>query len=121
MNFQVAGDVRLNAAGTDVVLAEGLAAIRQRIENGLTVFLEAWPYDKTAGIPYFQQVLLKGVTTQQIRAVFADFLRSVGGIVDILKITVREDSDRTATVEWLVRVDTGEKLDGTVPFDLVQT
>ena len=118
MNFQIPGDLQLSDDGTDLVLAQGLHAIKQRILIGITVFLGAWPYDQRKGVDYYGKILLKGAASQQIRSEITAFLQSVEGVAEVKSVDVLLDG-RSAKVSYFVRCNTGDDLRGVLPFELV--
>lgn len=50
-------DLTLTASGDDLVLVDGVEAIRQDIDTRLRTFLAEWFLDLRVGMPYFQKVL----------------------------------------------------------------
>lgn len=115
--FNIAGDLRLNETETDIILITGLGGIKQQIDIGATIFLKFWRYDQSKGLPFLEQILLKGATKATIRTIWYNFLRSIGGVLSVESLTVDIDAERTATVNYKVRCEDGV-IDGTLPFDL---
>lgn len=112
------GDLGLNADETDLFLIGGLRAIKQQILIGCTIFRKFWRYDQNKGLPYLQEIMLKGVTVPTLRAIWYNFLTSISGVLSVDTLTVTVDADRLCTVTFKLRCTDGTLTDS-IPFPFV--
>ena len=83
-------------------------ATAQEIKTRLLFFKGENFADLREGVPYFQEILRKGVDDNRVRAIVRRVLQSVPSVVDVISITISRDrARRTATVYWTVRTNTG--------------
>lgn len=69
----------------DLVLNDGVEAIRQHILQRLRMFLGEWFLDNTIGLPYFQQILVKNPDQSKIDAIFINQILGTPGVVSLTK------------------------------------
>lgn len=103
-------------AGADFTLVSGLAAIRQAVQIALSFFKGEWYGDTSLGVPYFQDVLVKGASPQILSSVFRKAILDVPGVLDLLSLDIAVDtSTRSLSVTFTASTDLGE-IEATVPL-----
>lgn len=108
-----AGDLDVTAGALH--LAEDLTAIRQAIGIHLRFFRGEWFLDTTAGLSYFQEVLVKNPQIPTVQSVFRTELLKVPGVASIESLILTYSAGaRTLDVTFRVVTDTGEIIEGTV-------
>lgn len=104
------GDLRLDAAGREVVLNDVTAEVAQLLHVRFSFFLGEWFLDLDEGTPWIQRVLVKAPTDRVIRTVLTSVLRDCPGVDEILKLSYSISRDRRLQVNFVVRLQTGEVL-----------
>lgn len=98
------GDLALDAAGTLVQL-DGSEAIAQQCATRLRFGLGEYFGDLRQGIPYFEEILIKGGSLPRAREIVRRALLTVPGVVDVPQVTLDFDSaTRELTITWQARV-----------------
>jgi hypothetical protein len=93
-------------------LASDTAAIAQAIRLRLQMLKGEWYLDESAGLPYFQEILVKNPNTAQIRKVIAERIEGTLGVSTLESLDLVFDrTARTLTVTFEVSTDTGELVD----------
>lgn len=82
----------LAIAGRDIRLTSGAEQVAQRMKIRLLLFRGEWFLDVRAGIPYYQQVLRKGIDVNAIASLFRRALRTVPGVTDLLEFSLDYDA-----------------------------
>lgn len=101
------GDLLLTAG--DLSLVSDLEAIRQEILIRLQFLRGSWFLDTTAGLPYFESILVKSPNLAAIRTLFNNEILSVTGVNAILSLTLDFDrKSRKLTVTYSVSTDVGQ-------------
>lgn len=104
--LDVDGDLRVENG--DLVLIDGIDAIRQEVGVRLQWFAGEWFIDEERGIPYFEQVLTKVDRIETIGGIFRKAILETPGIVSV--DDMRLDFDRPARrlrVDWTATADVG--------------
>ena len=107
------GDI--DVSGGDLHLTSDLEAIRQSIRIHLEFFRGEWFLDVDAGLPYFQEILIKNPQLPALQSIFRAELLKVQGVTSVQSISL--DFDRTSralTVTFRVVTDKGAILEGVV-------
>lgn len=88
-------------SGGSFVRVTGAQEIAQNVKVRLLLFLgEVW-LDTTQGVPYFQEVLLKGVDPAALQVVFREAILGADGIVSIELLELAFDpATRVLTVDY---------------------
>ena len=73
----------LKIVNGDLSLADGDAAIRQRLLLSLQLFLGEWFLDTTKGVPYYQFILVKNPNLDLVEATIKNVILSCPGIVEL--------------------------------------
>ncbi len=114
MSYQKITDFALNEDGDEYADATGLAmtgdldGIRQQVELRLGFFKGEWFLDEEAGLPWYEEILVKNPNLIRIRDIFRTAILSVNGISDVTYLDVRFTGARTVTVEFRATTDLGE-------------
>ncbi len=105
------GDIDLT--GHRLNLATGEAAIEQQVNVRLRFFYEEWFLDRSQGIPYFRDVLIKSPNITAVTYIFRQAILTTPGISAVNSINVKIDSaTRMLEVDNLsATTDTGAALD----------
>ena len=115
--FDVAGDLALSDNGRDFVIVEQAEKVRQNLKVRAQIFKGSWRYDRTLGVPYFQDILAVGSTFGLVRRRFYDLVAQTDGVLSVQDLTVRFDGDAsTVFVEYTCVVDTGEVIRDVLDF-----
>jgi hypothetical protein len=112
--FPIQGDLELTADGRDLVLVDGPEKVRQNIRVRASIFKGSWRYDRTKGMPYFDEILVAGASVELIRRRFYDMLIQTPGVLSVRKLTIRIDPSAqgaTLYVDFAVTVDAGTLTD----------
>lgn len=112
----VARDLQLDSLTGDLVVTSGdlvlvsdQDAIAQDLRMALRFFAGEWFADQSAGVPYFDQVLVKNPDTTQLRGVFRDAILARPGVKDLLSLELTLDAAlRSLSVAFKVDTDLGE-------------
>lgn len=106
--------IKLDANGdmdlTDgnATLTTGSEATGQRISQGLKLFLAEWFLDKTRGVPYFEQILVKSPNPVVVDAVLKREIISDPAVLELQRFDVTLDTAlRQLTVDFKVLTDDG--------------
>ena len=80
------GDLSLSDTGLEEVLTVLEDEVNQRMTVRLNFFQGEWFLDLSAGTPYYQQILQKGVTDEVIRGVFGAVVKGTEGVSRLIDI-----------------------------------
>lgn len=101
------GDLKVEAG--DLVLVSGADAIVQAVRIRLQFFRGEWFLDLSAGLPWFQSVLIKNPDPNILHTVFRDEILGTPGILSLSSLTLTSDTAaRTLTVRYRADSDVGE-------------
>jgi hypothetical protein len=92
-NWQLDANGDLDIVGNNVVVTEGRDAIRQRLQCRLRFFYGEWFLDTTLGVPYFEEILVKGPRMQIIQDIFKNVILETDGITGLTRFDFDYDSD----------------------------
>jgi hypothetical protein len=96
-------------AGGDLSLVADLEAIRQAVQVMCQTFVDEYFLDLDAGIPYFQNVLVKSPNIAAIRQIFKTRIEAVPGVVATTKLDLTFDRvTRSLKIEFAANTDLGE-------------
>jgi hypothetical protein len=99
----------LLVANGDLVLVRDGDSIRQDLDVRLRFFAGEWFLDETAGIPYFERVLVKSPDPEQVRSVFRDAILDTEGIAALRQLDLSFDRRaRALAIAWSADTDLGE-------------
>jgi len=93
----------------DLVVVRGSAAIAQDLASRLRFFQGEWFLDGAAGMPYFDQVGLKGARLAAVRAAFRRELLATPGVDEVLQLDLGLDrATRELSIRFRVSTAFGE-------------
>jgi hypothetical protein len=90
----------LQLTGNDLTLTSGLQATEQAVRQRLGLWQGNWFLDTSAGVPYLQQVFVKGTTLGAIRAILLAEVAGTVGIETIDSFTVEPLANRGLDVTF---------------------
>lgn len=94
--------------GQLVFLENNELAAAQGIKCRLLMFKGEFFLDQSLGIPYFEEILKKGVNLVRIRDIVRTAIASEPGIVEVVDVRLELDgATREATISWEVLHDSG--------------
>ena len=68
----------------NITLTEDNAeSVAQKIKIALRTYLGEWFANTTIGVPYFQEILRKGVSKDYVDTIFIDIIRGVNGVLRV--------------------------------------
>lgn len=83
--------------------------ITQRIKIKLMWFMGEWFLDENYGIPYLQEVFIKGVDLNTLDDIFRQAIADEDGVLDLVEYSSEFNSTtRSLTIKSKIRVDSGE-------------
>ena len=98
----------LQLSGGDFIQIEGVQAAAQEVKTRLLFFKGEFFLDLREGVPYFQEILRKGVDLERVRSIIRQTVQSVPGIVDVPLVDIDLNrSTREATITWTARYQDG--------------
>jgi hypothetical protein len=87
--------------GGVMVFVTGQALIAQLLQQRLALFLGEYSQDTTEGMPWYQLILIKGVSLDAVRGAFTRRILGTPGIVSIHKLTLSLDTQHRALNVYL--------------------
>ena len=103
----------------DLALIAGVDEVAQHVELNLSLFKGEWYLNETAGIPYFEYILIKKPYRPLIEQLIRNAIRATKGIKDIISLTLDyTKSTRELTVNFKAYSDEGV-VNGTKEFSNV--
>jgi hypothetical protein len=100
-------DLALDAGGR-LEYVEGDDATAQEIKTRLLHFQGESFNDLREGVPWYQEILIKGTDLARVRAIIRTAILSVPAVLDVPKIEVSLDrATRALTITWEARVASG--------------
>jgi hypothetical protein len=109
-------DLRLNSGNFSLDLTNGQFAIIdgqdaaiQALRLRLTAFTQEWFLDLAEGLPYFTQILVKGVNQEEIAQIYRNEIQNTPGIesVETLEFGFGNSDFRLLTITAQVKTTTG--------------
>lgn len=100
-------DLKLDSTGdleftnNDLVIVDGIDAIKQHLHMRLMTFLGEEFQDETRGVPWFTELLVKNPSFLVIGEILKNVILDTPGITDIISF-VFDLSGRTATLDFKV-------------------
>lgn len=95
--FPIVGDLELTADGRDLVFVSGADKVRQNIKSRAGILKGSWRYDRSKGVPYFDDILVAGASVALVRRRFYELILGTDGVTAVTSCNVRFDS-KTETV-----------------------
>jgi hypothetical protein len=102
----VTGDLVLENA--DLVMTTGSDAVRQHILQRLRTFMGEWFLNLDAGLPYFQDILVKDPNLSAIDGVIKNQIIDTPGVLELLSFDMDFDpSSQALVISFSVQVSDG--------------
>lgn len=119
-------DIRLNEITHDIELVNAdlgfvtkNEAVTQFLRQRLKFFETEWFLDETKGIPYFDQILIKGPRASVIDAIFKREILETNGVVELKSFSLDLDpAARALTLSFKARSTDGD-IDFSEPVGVV--
>lgn len=93
----------------DVVLVTGVDLIVQRLRQRLWFFMGEWYLAINQGVPYYQEILRKGVTRTRVESALKRAIVTTPGVLELVQFTLDyAPSTRQAEVDFTCRVEGDE-------------
>jgi hypothetical protein len=117
--FPIPGDLDLTEDGRDFVLVSGASKVLQSIKTRAQIYKGSWRYDRSKGVPYFQEILVAGVGVELVRRRFHELLIGTDGVTGVRSLEVAFDpTSATINVSFVVSCDEG-LVNGALDFEAV--
>lgn len=89
--------------------SRGANNILQNILQRMSFFLGEWFLDNTQGLPWFQQILVKGPDQSKIDAIFQNAIMGTPGVTQLLSYTFTPNTTaRTLNVTFVAMTTSGK-------------
>ena len=82
LKLDSAGDLDLSTGDLDLVYFDAVG-VAQRLQTRLRLYLAEWAFDTTAGVPWREEILVRGRDVAPARAVLTAQILSCPGVVAI--------------------------------------
>lgn len=104
-------DIVLTPTG-DLSIIGGGPSIAQAIRQVLRTFLGEWFLDEEAGVPWYDQILIKAPNLPAVRAVIRDVILAVPGVLEVTSLSVDMNRvSRALAVTFTATSDVGELIE----------
>ncbi len=114
-DFLLAADGDLDLSTNDLQLVEGIAAIRQELQIRYRFFFSEWFLNnRTEGIPYIQEILVKNAQAAHVRSILTQVATDTPGVSEIRAYSADLD---IGTRRLTVSMEIGVLLEGTLVFE----
>lgn len=110
------GDIDLENG--EMTLTDGLEAVRQRLKQRYQFIFQEWFLNQSRGIPYAQQVFVKGPSPVIIDAIFKSETLSEPSVLELQKFELDLDTQTRALTITLRAITADGPLDFKEVFDL---
>jgi len=92
----------------DLVLVTGLEQLQQNLTIRLRFFLREWFLDENAGVPYYDDILIKNPNVPDIENILKSYILDTPDVIELLEFdTVFEPTQRTLEVSFKARTNFG--------------
>ena len=87
----------------DIILTD---SVSQAVKIRLRWFLNEWKFNTDFGIPYYEEVLIKGGSDFRAEQLIREQILSVEGVIEVTSITISTNrAERTMTVTFEAKAD----------------
>lgn len=108
MNIKLDDDNNYVFENNRVPIIDGADYVRQKLQTKLRLFLGEWFLDLNVGVPYFQDILKKQVSTNVIASIFKDVILETPGVIELQEFVLDYDNiARDLKLDFTVRSETG--------------
>lgn len=98
---------RVVLEGGDIALARGRDGVRQNIRTALELAREEWFLDLNAGLPLFEEVLVKSPRLEVVRAAIRRTILSVAGVRAVDLTLDFDPGARVLRADFVAETDEG--------------
>ena len=113
MDLKLTVDGDLDFSTNDLVLIDGLEAIKQELQIRYRFFLGEWFLNENEGVPYVRDVLKKNANETQVRALLREVAITTPGVEKVNSLELDLDG---ATRVLSVTMDIGANIDGELVY-----
>ena len=107
MNLQLV-EKDISLVNNQFQMVSGMDEMVQKVDNCLDSYLGDWFLNLPEGLPFFQEILQKGVTDDKIEAVFSEYIAAIEGVVTIESFEIITDpKTRKARINFRARTKDG--------------
>lgn len=100
----------IDLSTNDFELVTGNTAIAQHVKIRLGMFKNDWFLDRRVGIPYYEQILIKGAQDNIIRDIFRSVISDTPGIDEIESLSLDyTGATRTMAISFVASVTDSEE------------
>lgn len=111
--FDIPGDMMLMPDGTSIVLATGVARVKQRLRIGIQTILGTYKYDVAKGLPWFEW--LDKTRASVIESELRKFFLSFPEVQSLTTLTLSIDKPtRQLAVRYELRLKSRETITDTI-------
>lgn len=90
-----------SASGIDIQLIGDGPALAQAINNAILSFVNEWYLNTADGMPWLQNILVKGATPAGLQTLFRNRIAGVDGVDSVTNVTCTLNrGSRSLTVAW---------------------
>lgn len=109
-------NLKLDEGSHDIVLGRtgfervnGIALTKQLVKCRLLTVLGEWAPDPSLGLPWFDEIMIKGQRLPILEGMFRDCIKGTDHVLDLLSLNLSLDvGSRTLTVSFEAISDWGE-------------
>lgn len=107
-NFKLTTDNDFDLSTGNLQMLSGIESIAQDIRLALQFFMGEWFLDRSVGVPYFQEVLVKTPDPNALQSIFRKIILGRPGVVSLLDIQLAQDDEtRKLNLAFRVQTDAG--------------
>ncbi len=101
-------DIYIDPDTGDVVWIEGAEAIAQHIRCRLRMFKGEWFHNTDEGVPWFDEILEKGISDGRIAGILRQVIEGTPGVLEVTSLVlVRNREERSLAVTFEASTDEG--------------
>ena len=117
MDFTLDSTGDIDFITNDIVLNDGLDAIRQHLTVKFQDVSGEWVFDTEVGFPWFESVLKKNPSFTELQNIFLKEITDTLGVIEVLELNFETDDvdDRMLNISFQALCD-----DGILDFSLVR-
>lgn len=102
-------DNDISVENNDLVLIQGSEETAQNLSVNLRTFLGEWFLNTSLGIPWFQEILVKGTSIQQIESIILNAILSTNGVLNVSSFNIELDNkERQLSIDSTIQSEEGD-------------
>lgn len=106
MDFKSTPEGDFAIENNDFVLIDGIDLVKQLVQENLRTFLGEAFSDVTVGVPYFQEILKKGVEINTVSSIIKDTILQTKGVISLKSFELDFD-ERNLSVQTQIQAKDG--------------